>query len=162
MKNRRRANHIAYLVDRGGNKVGWNAGLEELMANYFSELFTASDTEWSAIMYYQVISKVTANRLKHVLESIISNTQSAFIPGRMIIDNIMIAQEIMHFMKRKMKGKDGWMALKLDMSKAYDRVEWGFLEAVLNKMGFDNKWVQLIMSFVVSANYQIALAGRVF
>lgn len=72
---------------------------------------------------YKIVAKVLANRLKEVMDTVISDVQSAFIPGRLISDNIMIAYEIMHYMKRKMKGKKGWMALKLDMSKAYDRVE---------------------------------------
>lgn len=85
---------------------------------------------------YKIISKVMANRLKSIIDLIISDTQSAFIPGRLITDNIMVAYEVMHFMKRKIRGKQGWMALKIDMSKAYDRVEWSYLEAVLYKIGF--------------------------
>jgi hypothetical protein len=79
---------------------------------------------------------VLANRLKKVLPSIISPSQSAFIPGRLIIDNILVAFEALHTMDAKMKGKEGFMALKLDMSKAYDRVEWHFLESVMRKIGF--------------------------
>lgn len=72
---------------------------------------------------YKVISKVLANRLKLIIDNIIADSQSAFIHVRLISDNVMIAFEVMHYMRRKMKGKDYWMALKLDMSKAYDRVE---------------------------------------
>lgn len=72
---------------------------------------------------YKIISKVLANRLKRLIDSIISETQSAFIPDRLITDNIMVAFEVMHYMKRKQKGKDNWMTLKLDMSNAYGRVE---------------------------------------
>lgn len=51
----------------------------------------------------------------------------------------MISYEVMHFMKRKINGKLGWMALKLDMSKAYGNVKWGFLRAMISRMDFDDK-----------------------
>lgn len=71
----------------------------------------------------KLITKVIANRLKKVLEKIISDSQSAFLPGRLISDNIMISFEVMHYLKRKKFGKTGFMALKLDMSTTYDRIE---------------------------------------
>ncbi|XP_062075810.1 uncharacterized protein LOC133779929 [Humulus lupulus] len=111
---------------------------------------------------YKILSKVLANRLKLVIDYIISEAQSAFIPGRLITDNIMISYEIMHYMKRKSKGKHGFMALKMDMSKAYDRVEWGYLRAVLCRMGFSSKLIALLMKCVTSTHYQIAHAGREF
>ncbi|KAL8088979.1 hypothetical protein AgCh_038659 [Apium graveolens] len=111
---------------------------------------------------YKVLSQVLENRLKSFIDLIISNTQSAFVPGRPIIDNIMVAYEVMHFMKRKTKGKQGWMDLKIDMSKAYDRVEWSYLKAVLTKLGFNEKAVQLFMAFMSFVNYQVSHAGRSF
>ena len=76
---------------------------------------------------YKLVSKVLANRLKCILPSIVSENQSAFQAGRVIIDNILMAFETLHYMKYHQSGKSGFMALKLDMSKAYDRVEWLFL-----------------------------------
>ena len=63
------------------------------------------------------------NRLKNILTEIISTNQSAFIPGRLIFDNVLVAYETLHTMHTQMWGKTGFMALKLDISKAYDRVE---------------------------------------
>ena len=83
------------------------------------------------------MSKVLANRLKTVLPTVISENQGAFIPGRVITDNIMILFEVCHYLRQKRQGSGGvGTALKTDMSKAYDRVEWGFLRNIMLKMGF--------------------------
>ncbi|XP_060961018.1 uncharacterized protein LOC133031516 [Cannabis sativa] len=109
---------------------------------------------------YKVVSKVIANRMKSVLPSVISTNQSAFLPGRLISDNIMISYEVMHYMKRKRMGKDGFMAVKLDMSKAYDRVGWAFLEAMLVQMGFNSRFVALIMYCVSTVRYNVTYGGK--
>ncbi|KAL8113779.1 hypothetical protein AgCh_020904 [Apium graveolens] len=111
---------------------------------------------------YKIASKVLANRLKGVIDTVISESQSAFIPGRLISDNIMISYEIMHYMKRKNTGKKWWMALKLDMSKAYDRVEWNYLRAVPCKMGFKNSIIELFMKCVTTTRFKIAYGDREF
>jgi hypothetical protein len=72
---------------------------------------------------YKLIFKVLANRLKKILPQIISKTQSVFILSRLISDNILTTYETLHTMHSRMMGKKGFMAVKLDISKAYDRVE---------------------------------------
>jgi hypothetical protein len=104
---------------------------------------------------YKMISKMLANILKRILPHITSPTQSAFIPRRLITNNVLAAYETLHTMHSQMKGKKGFMAVKLDMSKAYDRVEWRFLETVMHPLGFATRWVQLIMMCVTSVEYAV-------
>ena len=78
---------------------------------------------------YKVISKCLVNRLRPLLAGSISPEQSAFVPSRLISDNSLTGYEGIHYLKRK-KGKAGACAIKLDMEKAYDRVEWYYLRAV--------------------------------
>ena len=77
-----------------------------------------------------------ANRLKPLLPLIVSENQSAFQAGRVITDNILMAFETLHYMKNHQNGNTGFMALKLDMNKAYDRVEWSFVKGLLEKWVF--------------------------
>ncbi|KAJ7972899.1 reverse transcriptase [Quillaja saponaria] len=88
---------------------------------------------------YKCISKIIANRLKPFLPTIISPLQSAFVKGRQINDNNIIVHEIFHSMK-KMNGRNGVMALKIDMEKAFDRVEWHLIISLFRNLGFCDKW----------------------
>lgn len=101
-----------------------------------------------------------ANRLKGIFPSVVSENQSAFQEGRVIIDNILMAFETLHYMKHHQTGKTGCMALKLDMNKAYDRVEWKYLEQIMKGMGFANKWVALMMECISSVSYSILISGE--
>lgn len=109
---------------------------------------------------YKICAKVITNRLKLVLPDIISPAQSAFVPGRLITDNALLANEVSHYIHNKRIGNDGFLSLKLDMSKAYDRIEWCFLEAVLHRLGFDVGWIHIIMQCVTTVRYSFLINGQ--
>ena len=88
---------------------------------------------------YKIASKVVANRMKLVLQEIIGENQSAFVAERLITDNVLVAHEMMSHISKMKKGKCGEMAIKLDMSKAYDRVEWECLKQIMKKLCFQEK-----------------------
>ncbi|CAN6570663.1 unnamed protein product [Malus baccata var. baccata] len=109
---------------------------------------------------YKILSKVLANRLKRWLPMLISTTQNAFVEGRQIQDNIGIAHELFHFLKNRKTKCNFELGIKLDMHKAYDRVEWDFLMAVMEKMGFNSRWRSLIMGCISTVNFSILLNGQ--
>ena len=109
---------------------------------------------------YKILSKVLANRLKKILLKIITEHQSAFTKNRLISDNILVAFETLHSMKNHKTGKTGYIALKLDMSKAYDRVEWSFLEKIMRKLGFEERRINLMMICVKIVSYSILMNGE--
>ena len=109
---------------------------------------------------YKIASKVVANKLKKILPTIISDTQSAFVYGRLITDNVLVAFKAMHHISKKKSGKVGEMALQLDMSKTYDRIKWVFLEKIMQKMGFADKWRALIMKCITTVSYSIKINGK--
>jgi hypothetical protein len=94
---------------------------------------------------YKVVSKCIVNRLRPLLQDPISPSQSAFIPGRMITDNVLVAFECLHVINSNADERSSFCAYKLDLSKAYDRVEWCFLNNVLLKLGFQSSygWTEL-------------------
>ena len=97
---------------------------------------------------YKVVSKCLVNRLRPILDELISPNQSAFVPGRMITDNALIAFECFHSIQKNKKLSSATCAYKLDLSKAYDRVDWKFLEQSMYKLGFAHCWVNWIMSCI--------------
>ncbi|GAU48422.1 hypothetical protein TSUD_405520 [Trifolium subterraneum] len=106
---------------------------------------------------YKMVSKLLANRLRLCLDKCISEEQLAFVEGRSILDNALIAMEVIHALKRRTRGRIGELALKIDISKAYDKVDWGFLKGMLLRLGFSNKWVQWMMMCVSTVNYSVLM-----
>ncbi|KAL4395796.1 hypothetical protein AHAS_Ahas01G0027700 [Arachis hypogaea] len=108
---------------------------------------------------YKIITKVVVERLRPFLQDIIGPLQGGFIPERGAPDNIIVAQEVLHFMK-KTKSKKGVLAFKIDLEKAYDRVSWEFLEQSLLMFGFPGTIVSLIMKCVKSSSLSLMWNGN--
>ena len=85
---------------------------------------------------YKAISKILVGRLRPFLDKMVDSAQVAFVPSRYITKNIVLAQEIVHSF-RHMKRKKGFLGVKIDFQKAYDRMEWGFIQRVLKAFGFN-------------------------
>jgi hypothetical protein len=107
---------------------------------------------------YKIISKILSNRFKPLLHKIISPTQSTFLMGHSIHDNTILTYEIFHSMKQK-KGNGGLMAVKLDMEKAFDSMEWDFLLKILSLLGFNYRWIQWISQCITTSSFSILLDG---
>ncbi|GMI69838.1 hypothetical protein HRI_000653100 [Hibiscus trionum] len=108
---------------------------------------------------YKTISKVLVNRLKVVLPCCISASQAAFLSGRNITDNILIAHELVHSLHSNGSAGSQGAAVKLDMEMAFDRVEWSFLRDVMLRMGFAKDWVNLILRCVSSVSFTVRVNG---
>lgn len=108
---------------------------------------------------YKIIAKVLAKRLKTILPVTIFEEQSAFVPGRNITNNVFVAFELIHFMKRKNSGQEWEVALKLNISKAYDQVCWDYLRNIMVAMRFSEKWIKWVKLCVTTILYSISFQG---
>lgn len=77
----------------------------------------------------------------------------------MITDNALIAYEMLHGIKNKKSSSAGRCAVKLDMSKAYDRIEWGFVHKMLHRLGFQDRFIQLIMDCITTVKFSPLING---
>jgi hypothetical protein len=105
---------------------------------------------------YKIITKVVANRLKPILPFVISKEQAGYVEGRQIMDSVILAHEVIHSLKST---KTPGMLIKLDLSKAFDRVSWQYLRSILESFGFDQQWVNWILNLTSSTFFSILVNG---
>lgn len=108
-------------------------------------------------MIYKIISKEIANHLITILPKLISKNQGGFVTGRLISENIALAHEQLQHISRRARGAT--VILKIDMEKAFDRVFWDYLVAVLKAFGFADDSVALINKAISSPKYSIKING---
>ena len=92
------------------------------------------------------------------MPNLIGQFQCSFVPGRQSADNILVAQEIIHSMRKK-KGDTGFMAIKVDLEKAYDRLSWSFIQDTLRDVGIPENLVEVICWCITSSSMQILWNG---
>jgi hypothetical protein len=107
---------------------------------------------------YKAISKILVAKMRPLLDRIISPCKSAFVPGRWIGENQVIVKELMHSFKTR-KVKDGFVAFKVDLQKAYDRINWGFLKTVLTQLGFSPVFINWILQCVTTVSSSVIVNG---
>lgn len=112
-------------------------------------------------MVYKTITKILANRIKPLLAKLISPYQSAFIPSRTMKDSTILCHELMHHINRK-KGSLHLMAVKLDLAKAYDKVEWAVLKRIMQLHGFPQHFISLVMECISTASFSVFINGSPF
>jgi hypothetical protein len=105
---------------------------------------------------YKLVAKVLAARLAKVMDDVISNTQSAFIKGRQLVDGVVVVNEVIDFAK---KSKKECLIFKVDFEKAYDSVDWGFLDYMLRRFGFGDMWCDWMKACVCSGNMSVLVNG---
>ena len=107
---------------------------------------------------YKIISKVLVARIRPFLTNLISPIQTAFVPRGRGVDDVVIAQELIYTMD-KMKGREGYMAVKVDLEKAYDRLEWSFIHKVLQAFRFPHNLLKVIMSCILTLSISVLVNG---
>ena len=109
-------------------------------------------------MVLKLVAKVLMKRIHPFLPELVGPFQSNFIPRRGASENAIVAQEIIHFMN-KSKGKNGSLLFKIDLEKAYDKVNWDFLRLSLQDFGFPHMVIELIMCCVTSSSLSFLWNG---
>ncbi|MFS7926579.1 putative RNA-directed DNA polymerase [Helianthus anomalus] len=141
----------------GSINKGWSSSFIALIPKVKDPLGPSDFRPISLIgVVNKVISKVLVNRLKGVMDKLISEQQSAFLSGRSIMDGPLMLNEIWSWLK---KSKRKGMFFKVDIHKAYDSVNWGFLDSVMAQMNFPSRWRAWVMATLHSAKASVLVNG---
>lgn len=125
------------------------------------EIKTFSDMRSISLSNFinKVFSRVIHERLVSLLPNLISDEQAGFVKGRSIVENVLLTQEIVTDIRLRTKAGPN-VIIKLDMTKAYDRLSWIFLTKILRRMGFDERFIGLVFGTISNNWYSVLLTGQ--
>ncbi|KAL0438766.1 UNVERIFIED_CONTAM: hypothetical protein Slati_2359600 [Sesamum latifolium] len=176
---RRRKNSITRLRDGDGERCNSKEGIQHIISTYFQDIFWSTNPSEKVIaealggmtarvsddMNEALIKPFSPEEVKHAIFQMYpykSPDPDGLSPGRLITDNVLVDFEVNHYLEHKTHGSFGQAALKLDLSKAYDRVKWIFLERVMFHLGFHPHFISLILMCVSTVFYSLMLDGHKF
>ncbi|KAK8663757.1 hypothetical protein V6N13_083562 [Hibiscus sabdariffa] len=161
---RRRHNNVRRLKIGNGEWCEEPMALKEAIVEYFQQLFSSEPRVQNLNAPYGNFHSFIVSELHSTLVEVspdkVRQNQASFVSGRFIQDNIIIAYEVIHSMSCK-SGRKSWMAIKVNLEKAYDRLEWDFIEETLGDVGLPNRFINLIMHCVRSVSTQVLWNGEV-
>ncbi|KAL8125864.1 hypothetical protein AgCh_013243 [Apium graveolens] len=187
---KKKNNQIARLKDKHGIWVDSVQGVQEIVTDYFSEVFKSSGTG-GYLSENETVNRVTNEQNAQLLTPISSDEVKDAVfsmhaekaPGydglnpyfyqtywSIVEKDVMgfcqqffhTAFEVNHYIKRRSQGVHGVVGLKIDVSKAYDRLEWNFIEGMMAKFGFHDIWIQRIMTCIKTVTYKFIQQGVIF
>ncbi|XP_021769899.1 uncharacterized protein LOC110734162 [Chenopodium quinoa] len=151
---------VQYFFAHGYMLKGWNCTFLVLLPKVDS---LESISQFFLIglcnVLYKCISKYITGRLQLLLPSLVSGFHNAFILGRLLSDNRLLAHEVLPYMNASMARKRFYLALKLDMNKAYDWIRLDFILRALQAFGFPFYWIHIIHQCVSTVSYQVLVNG---
>ncbi|GJS41523.1 RNA-directed DNA polymerase, eukaryota [Tanacetum coccineum] len=148
---------VEWFFDKGSFPIGSNASFIVLIPKVADAKFVADFRPISLIgSVYKVVTKILANRLATVTSDLVSDTQTAFVANRQILDGPFILNELLSWCKRKKKQA---MTFKVDFEKAYDSVRWDYLMDVLHAFGFGPNWCKWISGTRSSSMASVLVNG---
>lgn len=151
---------VMEIFDSGTVLVSMNRSLISLLPKHLPpESMAQFCPIYLSNVIMKVITKVIAHRLKPLMSQLTGDAQTSFIPERHATDNVIIVQELIHSLSRR-KGRTGSMVAKIDLEKAYDRIEWPFLEEVLKIVGFNSKLLTIVMGCITSTQLSVIWNGE--
>nr|GMD50553.1 uncharacterized protein LOC108981483 [Ipomoea batatas] len=175
-RQRRHINTIHPLCNSQGDWVEGRQQLAGVAVTYFCELFTSRPRDVSSaisciqgrvfdVQNRDLLRVVTVDEVRSALFSMYPDkspdAQCVFVLGCSIVDNVLLAYEVVHFLHyRALNSPDKFVALKLDMSKVFDRVEWDFVGAVMLRVGFSPQWVQIMHTCYTFVDYRVLFEGE--